>query len=309
MFKLTKKILVVSLLLLSVFLALGYSSYRAYLIYQEARNKRIVFEKRKIAWAQLLEKLDNRVKNFKGITGIVIKDLDTGWKYSFNEDKLFASASLVKLPIMFSVFKAVNNGRINLNGTIKLKKSYITGGSGVLKTLPVGSLVSGNMLIEFMINNSDNTASNIFIEVLGFNYLNNCFKSFGLEDTNLSRKMMDFKYRKNGVENYTSAKDMAFMLERIYHNELINASLSKKSLELLKNQKINDRIPVKLPDGVTVAHKTGLERYVCHDVGIVFTDKGDYLICVLTKTKKGFRQAKMFIADIALETYNYYEQF
>jgi beta-lactamase class A len=121
--------------------------------------------------------------------------------------------------------------------------------------------------------------------------------------------MMDFKYRKNGVENYTSAKDMALVMEKIYRKELINADVSKRSLELLKNQKINDRIPVKLPDGVTVAHKTGLERYVCHDVGIVFTEKGDYLIVVLTKTKKGFRQAKMFIADMALETYNYYKQF
>ena len=73
-------------------------------------------------------------------------------------------------------------------------------------------------------------------------------------------------------------------------------------------QKINDRIPRKLPkDGTFIAHKTGLERHVCHDVGIVYTDKGNFLICVLARHQDRFaKSAKKFISDIAYLAYNYY---
>ena len=78
----------------------------------------------------------------------------------------------------------------------------------------------------------------------------------------------------------------------------------------MARQKVNDRIPKKLPAGVTVAHKTGLENGLCHDAGIVYTDKGDFLICVLTKHKnKSAREAKALIADISFAAYNYYGGF
>jgi beta-lactamase class A len=120
--------------------------------------------------------------------------------------------------------------------------------------------------------------------------------------------MMDFKARREGEENYTTAKDMAYLLEALYRNKFLNPEVSQKCLGILGQQKINDRIPRKLPrDGTFIAHKTGLERHICHDVGIVYTDKGNFLICVLVKHQDRFAKAsKRLISDIALLTYNYY---
>ena len=78
---------------------------------------------------------------------------------------------------------------------------------------------------------------------------------------------------------------------------------------MLLRQKVNDRIPKKLPEDCPVAHKTGLERNVCHDAGIVFTQQGDFLICVLTKSRGGARPVKNFISDLALVIYRSYCQF
>jgi len=117
---------------------------------------------------------------------------------------------------------------------------------------------------------------------------------------------MDFSQRKKGVENYTNPADIAYILEKIYRGELVNKKLSKLALSFLKKQKVNDRLPRYLPDGVIVAHKTGLERGVVHDAGIVFTPKGDYLICVLVKGTKSYSRAKKFIAQFSLLTYNLY---
>lgn len=69
---------------------------------------------------------------------------------------------------------------------------------------------------------------------------------------------------------------------------------------------MRDRIPKRLPADTVVAHKTGLENGVCHDVGIVFTSGGDFLICVLTKhNEKTSLLAKKLIIDIAKSVYDY----
>ena len=160
-----------------------------------------------------------------------------------------------------------------------------------------------------MIAKSDNTATNMLIDILGFDYLNKCFKDFGLEHTNINRKMMDMKSRSRGIENYTTASDMALIINKIYDGVLINREISKKCLDLLKMQSVKDRIPKLLPKDLNVAHKTGLERRVCHDAGIVFTKKGDFLICALIKHNyKSSRRAKRLISKLALLVYNYFEK-
>jgi beta-lactamase class A len=101
---------------------------------------------------------------------------------------------------------------------------------------------------------------------------------------------------------------MAYLLEQLYYKKFLNKDISEKCLELLGQQKINDRIPRKLPRGTFVVHKTGLERHVCHDVGIVFTNKGNFLICVLAKHESRFaKSTKKFISDVTLLTYDYYQ--
>ncbi|TBR19406.1 serine hydrolase, partial [bacterium] len=100
--------------------------------------------------------------------------------------------------------------------------------------------------------------------------------------------------------------DMAKLLEDIYRGRVIDKSVSLKCLDILKRQKMRDRIPKYLPPDTVVAHKTGLENGVCHDAGIVFTPAGDFLICVLTRhTDKTARDAKYLIARIAKDAYDY----
>ena len=128
----------------------------------------------------------------------------------------------------------------------------------------------------------------------------------GLTETALHRRLMDFSKRKQGVENYSSAYDISLVLEKSYDQKLISKELSRFGLKLLKKQKVNDRLPRYLPKDIVVAHKTGLERGVVHDAGIIFTPQGDYIITVLVKGEKNYRKAKKFIAQISGLTYNLY---
>lgn len=268
----------------------------------------ISYKKDKVRWEALSEDVNILAGDFNGEASVVIKDLKRSWLITIDPKTRIPSASIVKIPIMAGSFYAAGEGKLKLDDKITLKQRDRTGGSGVLKNKPSGTTLTIRQLIKLMITISDNTATNILIKLLGFDYLSSCFKDFGLVDTNLSRLMMDMRSRNKGIENYTTAEDMALLLEKIYKGRLIDKNVSSECLEILKEQSSRSRIPAKLPKDTVVAHKTGLEKGICHDVGIVFTDNGDFIICVLIKHKSGSsRSAKKLISNIARATYNYYQ--
>lgn len=294
-----------------VFLGLGiFFGYRIFQVRREARQRQVLLEQRRAAWENLKKEIEGRIGDFRGDAGIVIKDLAQGWEIDFNKGAQFPSASLVKVPILLSYFYAQQEGKVRTKDLVSLKSYEKVPGSKVLGDSSVGSIFSVEELFEPMIARSDNTATNILIDLLGFEAFNDYFIRLGLRNTNLVRRMMDFDERKEGRENYTTAEDMAYLLEILYRRNFLDRNTSEKCLGFLKQQKIKDRIPRKLPEGVVVAHKTGLENHICHDAGIVFTQKGDFLICVLTRHQDRFAAyAKRFISDIALMAYNYYQGF
>ena len=258
-------------------------------------------------WAQLEKDILRMLRDFQGELGFVIKDLRSGHSIVHGPDKRFPSASMVKVPIMAACYKAAAEGRISLTDVVILKRTDQVRGSGTLRTTPPGTSVTVEKLIELMITDSDNTAANMLIDLLGFDYIGVAFKGFGLDQTNLSRKMMDFRSRARGIENYTTPREMAVILEKMYRGTCVSPEASERCLACLKAQKVNDRIPRYLPRTVPVAHKTGLENKVCHDAGIVFTDKGDVLICILTDGDTGATIAKRMIARISALVYKIYK--
>lgn len=285
-----------------LFLAAKFSYGYASRLKQEYLEK----QKKIALWLALEKDVRRMADDFRGEAGIVIKDLQRGWVIAINQDERLPAASIIKIPVMAACFMAQQEGRIRFEDSLELKGRYKVLGSGTLRNMPDGTKYTVEELIGKMISRSDNTATNMLVELLGFEYLNKAFHGMGLIQTNIVRKMMDFRGRRQGRENYTSALDQAIILDKFYRKDFISADSSERCIGFLLGQRVNDRIPSKLPHGTRVAHKTGLEKGVCHDIGIVFTEKGDFLICVLTKHKnKTSRKSKDFISQLALRVYNY----
>lgn len=259
---------------------------------------------RKIDYSNLMTELEARAAKFPGEAAIFIKDLKTGQTLGINSSKLFPSASLVKLPIMAALYKAQAEEKVNLDSTLPILRKHKIRDASRLYFVRSGTKFSIRELIKRMVTESDNTATNVLVDSLGFGYLNQKFVEFGLKSTDLRRGVMDLKWRKAGIENYTTAEDMALILEKIYQGKLISAQASEDMLSTLKKQKVNDRIPRWLPHGLVVAHKTGLLHDTVSDCGIVFTSEGDFIICVLTGDIRGYHTAKRFISKIAECTYD-----
>lgn len=293
-----KKLLVIAVIILIPAISLGHTFY----------SKIVFFSKKDRAFGNLGRRLEEHIRQAPGNFSVFIKDINyPHFKVAFSEKERFPAASLIKVPLAAVVLKSVKENKLSLPQKFTIHQKDITAGSGVIKGMSLPLTLSVEELMELMLAQSDNTATNKLISILGLEYINNSFKELGLKETVLVRKMMDFSKRNKGVENYTTAAELGLIFEQAYRGKLIDETASGYLISLLKKQKFNDRLPLYLAKSLSVAHKTGLENGIVHDAGIVFSPKGDYIICVLTNKVANYKQAKKFIAKLSLLTYNFYQ--
>ncbi|MBE6064593.1 serine hydrolase [Coprococcus sp. MSK.21.13] len=221
-----------------------------------------------------------------------------------NEYMVFPSASTIKLLIMARIMKEVKEKKRNLEDKIILKDVYKCGGDGILKELNDGHIFTLKEVITLMIIVSDNTATNILIDMIGMDNINCMGKELGLTNTELRRKMMDSEAVKMGRENVTTAKDLSCILEMIYNRQLVDCEYSDIMLDILKKQQVTGRLDLYLPEDILIAHKTGDLDNLEHDVGIVYHPRGNYLICVLTKNVSTNKYGREIIGEISQKVYN-----
>ena len=200
--------------------------------------------------------------------------------YAIDTDPM-VSASLIKLFVMGAVYERVGTGKL----------AYET----VYTQL------------QAMITLSDNAATNTLIALLGggdetkgMAAVNDWCRRQGYTVTRLNRLMLE----ENGLQNYTDAGECARLLQGIYQGTLVSESASAEMLNLLLQQKVNDRLPALLPTGTQVAHKTGnLTGRSIGDVGIVYTPAGDYLLCVIGNDVPDDAAAREAIAQLSRTVY------
>lgn len=281
---------------------------RAYGNWRAEEQRRAELTQRRASWERLKQAAWQEIRAFHGESSVWIEDLSTGWVAAYQEDKPFPAASVVKVPILLTCMRMAEEGEMSLSEPVILQGRDKVNGSGVLKGMPSGTRLTTARLLDLMVTRSDNTATNLLISRLGMDNLNRSFVEMGLTGTHLERKMMDFSRRKQGVENWTTARDVSRVFRRIYRAEGVSPAVSETCLGLLKKQAIKDRLPALLPPETVVAHKTGLEKGVCHDSGILYTENGAVLVCVLTRNGGKAKPAKGFIARIAARAYGYLEE-
>ncbi|MBI4376619.1 MAG: serine hydrolase [Elusimicrobia bacterium] len=259
------------------------------------------------AWEQMTSHLSSLAARHTGRVAIYLKDLSSGRTWSYHEDDLFPSASLIKVPIMASVFYKIKDGELSLYDKLTLRRRHRTGGSGSLKWRSDGTRLTVRELLQHLISESDNTAMQILIEAVGLGYIQQHFPRMGLVYTGIYREGLSLRSGRVSHENYTTAREMAGLLEKIYSGEMVDRSSSQIMMEILKHKKaVRSRLAKDLPKGWEIAHKTGLLRTACHDSAVFLTPRGDYLMIVLTGQNNNYRLAKNFISKLGKATFVHY---
>jgi beta-lactamase class A len=208
--------------------------------------------------------------------GISVINLKTGQTFASNADQVYTSASLYKLFVAESVYRAIDNGKI----------SYSTPVSGTGRNV--------QDCLNYMIKISDNTCGVGLGSLTGWDRQNDRLHAAGFSHTLL---------RANDSEQ-TSAGDVALLLKRLYEGTLLSPNSSQAFIDLLKGQQINNRLPQGLPAGTVIAHKTGDLNALLHDAGIVYTAKGDYVISVMSGPWQDLSNGPAAFAGLSRDVYN-----
>lgn len=258
-------------------------------------------------WEELTSKLRYICDTYRGDVGVYLKDLLTGNVWEYNADRLFISASLIKLPIMIAVFEKVEKKEVSLDTELVITNKDRVGGSGSLKWAMEGTKIPLFDVIYKMITESDNTATRLIIDYFGIDYFKESFRKMGLHYTNITIEGMDLTSGRVAKENYTTPREMAYLLEKIYKKEMVSKEKSQLMIDILKRTKESSRIKRGVPSSWEVGHKTGLLRKSCSDAAIIFSPGGDYILVVLLDNVPTYSNGKSFISKIAKLTSEYYK--
>ena len=239
---------------------------------------------------------------------------DSSAQFAYRADERVPSASVIKLPIMIEMMERVKAGTLDPDEIHILTDSEKVGGDGVLKTYSHRSRIAYRDLLRLMMIYSDNTATNIFINELGMDAINQRIQTLGLTKSRLNRVMMDTLAARQGRENYVTTREMNALLHKIYRNEVATPALCEQMLTILKQTRDAGprsgvpedtlTIPRLLPKGTVVAHKTGTLTYVRGDAGIVYATK-PFLLSVFVEGVPT-PEAERIIGEIALICYIYF---
>ena len=255
-------------------------------------------------WKKKIEKIISQVE---GNVCINFYDLNKNNGFSVNGDKKVLSASMIKLLILAELMKKIFENKFSLSDTVMMANFMKIGGDGVLKELNTGHHFTLKELATLMIIVSDNQATNILIDFLGMENINQLGKELDLKETFLGRKMMDAEARKKGYDNYTCADDISLLFKLIYQEKLINKEASQLMLDILLRQQQGERLQRYLPSDIKIAHKCGDLDNLENDGGIIWLGDRAYILVVLTNGMPNL-QCKQTIGKISKFVYDKMEE-
>lgn len=238
------------------------------------------------AGSPAMPSLDERIKaeigDFKGKVWIYAKNLDTGKEYGMRADEQVRTASTIKLPIMLEVYRQVAEGKIAWADPIEITKAVKVGGSGILFEFTDGTKIDVKTAMTLMIVQSDNTATNVILDKVSSNSVNDFMAKLGLNDTLSLRKIggggdakaWDEPVNKLFGIGRSSPRDMVRLLEMLEKGEVVSKEASAEMIAILRRQQYKDGIGRNSLDTVPVASKSGSLDRLRSDVGIVYTRRG-----------------------------------
>lgn len=263
--------------------------------------------------------IERRIGNVNGaVVGVAFHDLQTGDTLFSNADDSFHAASTMKVPVMIELFRRIDARALRLDQGILLVNQFgsIVDGSpfsldagddsdSSAYTL-IGRRVPVRELIDRMITRSSNLATNALIELVSADHANATAHELGARNIRVLRGVEDGKAFRAGLNNRTTARDLAVLLEAIEAGRAASRSSCDAMRDILLRQEFSAEIPAGLPAGTKVAHKTGWITGVLHDAAIVYpANRKPYVLVVLTRGIPEEKVARQLIVDISRLVYEH----
>jgi beta-lactamase class A len=226
---------------------------------------------------------------------VAFHDYETGASFAHEGDRWFHAASIIKVPMLLGVFAAMVDGEIDLNSRVQIRNRFLSAydespfrvdssrDADSEVHAQIGKTMKLRDLVRQMITTSSNLATNLLVDLVGIEELQNKLARLGAEGIELRRGVEDEVAYENGISNRVTARGMISIL-RLIEEGVLSSDSSKEMLNILHDQEFRSGIPAGLPDNARVANKTGEISTVAHDVGLVYLpDREPYVVCILTE--------------------------
>lgn len=233
------------------------------------------------------------------------------------------TASVIKIALAATVLHQVETGRISLSDSVTITKDEIYGGSGSLQNRPLPITVTVGEMLELMITISDNTATNKLVDVVGgFAPINATIAAAGVdrEDLHFGRKMWgdiippdgDVWLTPYGVNGFLTAlyeTARPAPAARAATSDFLTQASAQKLIDLMLAQQVQTKLGAVIPASV-LAHKTGENDTVSHDVGFVLLPGQEVTLSVFSTRGAGFEgdmqaTAVPFVQRVGEQVYAY----
>ncbi len=226
--------------------------------------------------------------SFSGRLGVAAVNLTTGERFSLNAAESFPPASTIKLPVLYEVFRGVEEGRWSLDDRLTLTGANMVEGSGVLLDLTPGLQLTVRDLAVLMIVISDNTATNMLIDLCTPDAVNRSLAELQIRGVRLNRKIgMNLEVP---LGEATPA-GMARLMELIATRQVLTPHACDAMIDILQRQRFKDLTSRFIPETdsetdlppVRIASKSGWIRGVRNDVALIWAPRSTYVLAMFSR--------------------------
>jgi beta-lactamase class A len=237
--------------------------------------------------AALHRVLDSLAAGHHGIVGYAVHNLDTGERLALRGDETFPSASLIKVPILVTVYDLVDKGMLSLDDPLTVLRIDQVPGSGTLQWMHPGFQLSVHDAAWLMSTISDNTATNLLLDRIAIRRVWAKMDSLGLHNTKVHSKVYlrlasvapdsSVKY---GL-GVTTPNEMARLFELLARGQAVNARADSAMLDILAHNE-DIELMQRFNDSIPVAHKTGAVDRARNECAL-YTLQSRVVVCVMTR--------------------------
>ncbi|MEO5589036.1 MAG: serine hydrolase [Gemmatimonadaceae bacterium] len=243
--------------------------------------------------AALRRQLDSIAADHHGVVGYSVIDVDNNVRVSSRGDEKFPTASLIKVPILVTVFDLAVKGTLSLDDPITVLKIDQVPGSGVIQYLHNGAILTVRDAAWLMTTISDNTATNLLLDRIIIRRVWNKMDSLGLRDTRVHSKSflrvssiaMDSSV-KYGL-GVTTPNEMARLFQLLAQGKAVSPAADSTMLDILQHNEDNEKLQ-RYVYGVRAAHKSGDTDQVRTECSLYYL-RNRIVACVLTKENQDQR--------------------
>lgn len=221
-----------------------------------------------------------------------------GTYFGHRENETFISASTIKIAIMVELYRRIDAGEYSLTQPYVLRDEDRAPGSGVMHELHAGLELTLRDVLYLMMSISDNTATNILIDLIGLDNVNTAMHAIGLNTSVLNRKMRGGPAPSESTENHSTPKEFAELIGAILGGKAASAESCVAMVEMLKLQANSRRIGRFVPDGWEWGSKTGSHTTTVNDVGFIMTNDGPLIVSVYIEKIADVVTGEIAIAEI-----------